>query len=165
MQARGALLRGLDGSIVKQRRSRKNYGCMSSTHFQAGRGWDSHKYWESSDERYMVDEHLNWYITRVATPPPSSPIIPHGQRKGLTMATIGEEKNQALEGNESTSIQFYRMVPVPRSGAQPYLVFTDELLACDLDDAPDFKWKNPSCTIPLPPEALTPPSLLSHPCA
>ena len=48
------------------------------------------------------------------------------------------------------------MVPVPRSGAQPHLIFTDELLACDLDDAPDFKWKDPSCTISLPPPSLSP---------
>ena len=43
------------------------------------------------------------------------------------------------------------MVPAPRTpGGQPNLIFQDELLACDLDDAPDFKWKNPSCTIPCP---------------
>ncbi|KAF8243917.1 hypothetical protein K440DRAFT_611241 [Wilcoxina mikolae CBS 423.85] len=124
--ARGALLRGLDGSIVNKRRSRLNYGCISSTFYQAGKGWDAHKYWESSDDKYLVDGHLNWYITR----------------------------NQVIEGEESTSIPFYRMVPVPLvPGHQPWLMFTDELLACDLDDAPDFKWKNPGsiyriCTLP-----------------
>ena len=79
-------MRGLDGSIVKEHRSRKNYGCMASTHFQAGRGWDSHMYWDSSDELFMVDDHMSWYITRVAAPllplpglPPSFPS--HGQGK------------------------------------------------------------------------------------
>ena len=68
-------MRGLDGSIVKLRRSRKNYGSMSSTQFWPGRGWDAHMYWESSDEHYVVEEHLNWYIMRVAAPllPPSFP--------------------------------------------------------------------------------------------
>ena len=70
-QARGALLRGLDGSIVKQRRARKNYGCISRVCFEAGRGWDAHKYWEPANEQYRVDGHLNWYITRVASPLPS----------------------------------------------------------------------------------------------
>ena len=140
------MLRGLDGSIVKERRFRRNYGCMSSTHFQAGKGWDAHKYWESSDERYMVDEHLNWYITRVTS---TLPTTLHRQRQALTVIA-GGGKNEVHEGNQSTSIQFYRMVPAPRiPGAQPYLIFTDELLACDLDDAPDFKWKNPSCIPPL----------------
>ena len=43
------------------------------------------------------------------------------------------------------------MVPIPRSGALPYLIFSHELLACDLDDPPDFKWKNPTCIASLPP--------------
>ena len=80
-------MRGLDGSIVKLRRSRKNYGSMSSTHYQPGRGWDAHMCWESSDEHYVVGEHLNWYIMRVAAPllplsrlPPSFP--PYGQGGG-----------------------------------------------------------------------------------
>ena len=80
-------MRGLDGSIVKLRRSRKNYGSMLSTQFQPGRGWDAHTYWETSDECYVVGEHLKWYITRVAAPllplprpPPSFP--PHGQGRG-----------------------------------------------------------------------------------
>ena len=59
-------------------------------------------------------------------------------------------------------MQFRRTVRAPRTpGGQPYLIFQDELLACDLDDAPDFKWKDPSCTIPCP---RFPPSPLS-PCS
>ena len=62
------------------------------------------------------------------------------------MATIGA-KSRDLERNEPTFIQFYRMVPAAGTpSGQPYLIFQDELLACDLDDPPDFKWKNPSCT-------------------
>ncbi|KAI5783433.1 hypothetical protein FPQ18DRAFT_356158 [Pyronema domesticum] len=115
--ARGALLRGLDGSIVKERRARKNYGCLSTIPYVAGLGHEAHKYWDCSDEQYVVENHMNWYIKR----------------------------NQVIEGNVSTAIRFYRNVPVPLvAGHQPNLKFTDELLACDLDDAPDFKWKNPA---------------------
>ena len=50
---------------------------------------------------------------------------------------------------------FYRLVPAPRTpGGQLDLIFRDDLVACDLDNAPDFKWKDPSCIIPcrrLPP--------------
>ena len=42
-----------------------------------------------------------------------------------------------------------RMVAAPRTpGGQPNLIFQDVLFACNLDDAPDFKWKDPSGTIP-----------------
>ncbi|KAI5812785.1 hypothetical protein BZA77DRAFT_323306 [Pyronema omphalodes] len=111
--ARGALLRGLDGSIVKERRARKSYGCMSSSHYKPGTGTDAHRYWDSAEENFMVESHMNWYITR----------------------------NQALEVTEQSSVSFCRYVPV--NGNQPILKFTDELLACDLDNPPDYKWKNP----------------------
>lgn len=43
----------------------------------------------------------------------------------------------------STSLPFYRTVPVPAiRGMAPYLIFHDELVSCDLDDAPDYQWKN-----------------------
>ena len=51
------------------------------------------------------------------------------------------------------------MVAAPRTpGGKPDLIFHHELLACDLDDAPDFKWKDPSCTIPCP-HSPPPPNL------
>ena len=65
------MLRGLDGSIVKERRARKNFGCISPVRFVAGRGWDAHKYWDPADEQYKVGGHLSWYITRVVSPLPS----------------------------------------------------------------------------------------------
>ena len=70
-----------------------------------------------------------------------------------------------MEGNESTSMEFFRMVSIPRSGAPPCLIVSHELLACDLDVPPDFKWKNPSCTASLPPLSLPlPPPALVHRC-
>lgn len=63
----------------------------------------------------------------------------------LNLTEAKNKQNQVIEGNVSTAIRFYRNVPVPLvAGHQPNLKFTDELLACDLDDAPDFKWKNPA---------------------
>ena len=134
---------------------------MLPTPFQASKGWDAYKYWESSNERYMVDGHLYWCVTRVAFPCSSLPTILDymGKNKANNgiMATIGGAKSRDLERNEPTFIQFYRMVPAARTpGGQPYLIFQDELLAYDLDNPPDFKWKNPSCTT-FPP-AFYPPS-------
>jgi hypothetical protein len=51
-------------------------------------------------------------------------------------------QNQTLEGTEQSSMHFYRYVPA--NGNQPDLRFSHELLACDLDNPPDYKWKNPS---------------------
>ena len=73
------MLRGLDGSIVKPRRARRSYGFMLPTPFQASKGWDAYMYWESSYERYMVDGHLDWCVTRVAS---SLPITPDYMGKG-----------------------------------------------------------------------------------
>lgn len=113
--ARGALLRGLDGSIVKERRARRYYGCLSCSPYFAGLGLEDHRYWDTSDDMYMVDGHLNWYI----------------------------QKNMVLGSTVSTSLPFYRTVPVPAiRGMAPYLIFHDELVSCDLDDAPDYQWKN-----------------------
>ncbi|KAF8249243.1 actin-like ATPase domain-containing protein [Wilcoxina mikolae CBS 423.85] len=115
--ARGALLRGLDGSIVKERCSTKNYGCTCITPFIPGKGMDAHMFWAAADDKYMVEGNLKWHITR----------------------------NQVIGVSDSTSIEFYRLVSIPANPSErPYMMFTDELLACDLDNAPDFKWKNPN---------------------
>jgi hypothetical protein len=54
-----------------------------------------------------------------------------------------------IEDTLSTSISFYRMVPIPSGrNARPDLKFEDELLACDKDDAPDYSWRIPGGTFP-----------------
>jgi hypothetical protein len=57
-----------------------------------------------------------------------------------------------LADEMSKSMPFYRMVSIPAvRGLQPYLQFVDELFVCDMDDAPEYKWKNASGTnIPWP---------------
>lgn len=56
----------------------------------------------------------------------------------------------AIEDTLSTSISFYRMVPVPSGGrnARPCLEFEDELLACDDEYPPDYSWKIPGGAYP-----------------
>jgi len=50
-----------------------------------------------------------------------------------------------LEDEMSESMNVYRMVPIPSiRGLQPYLQFVNELFVCDMDDAPDYNWKNPA---------------------
>ncbi|KAF8247380.1 actin-like ATPase domain-containing protein [Wilcoxina mikolae CBS 423.85] len=111
--ARGALLRGLDGSIVKKRRARRFYGSLSTTHFKEGRGWDEHKYWDIRKEEWKVRERLNWYI----------------------------KKDMVVGNTESVTLHFSRTLddPIPAG----HLIFHDDLLECNLQEAPEFKWEDP----------------------
>jgi len=131
-------MRGLDGSIVKERRARRYYGCLSSSPYFAGLGLENHKYWDPSDEMYMVDGHLNWYIEKVCT---NLRLLP-----GTSYSADSGEQNMILGNTVSTSLPFYRTVPVPSiRGMAPYMIFHDELVVCDLDNAPDYQWKNADC--------------------
>ncbi|KAF8253388.1 actin-like ATPase domain-containing protein [Wilcoxina mikolae CBS 423.85] len=113
--ARGALLRGLDGSIVRDRRSRRFYGCKASSVWFPGQGTDDHRYWDSRDDSFKVSGHLSWYI----------------------------KHNMILGDHVSTSIGFFRLVPIENiHGFGPDLVFTDDLLACDKAVAPDYEWQD-----------------------
>lgn len=51
-------------------------------------------------------------------------------------------QNQIIRNNTSKSLPFIRDVLFER-GVQPDLHFKDELLVCDQDEAPDYKWRNP----------------------
>ncbi|KAF8245037.1 actin-like ATPase domain-containing protein [Wilcoxina mikolae CBS 423.85] len=127
--ARGALLRGLDGSIVKQRRSRRCYGSRSSVARpkEDAKYWNSttntwnhsyssmgdHIFWDPQTDTSRVSGHLNWYIV----------------------------KDMIVGNIEPVMIDFFRSIPIP--AAPRDFIFHTPLFACDLMDPPDFKWKNP----------------------
>jgi hypothetical protein len=48
--------------------------------------------------------------------------------------------DQIIGSTVSTALKFYRLVPV----SSPDFIFYDPLLICNLEVAPDYKWKNPS---------------------
>jgi hypothetical protein len=68
-QARGALLRGLDGSIVRERRSRRFYGCDAHGPYEAGKGLEDHMFWSESDDVWRVKDEMQWYVKRVCNFP------------------------------------------------------------------------------------------------
>jgi hypothetical protein len=49
-------------------------------------------------------------------------------------------KNQIVGSTVSTSLSFYRLVPT----SSPNFVFSTPLRVCDLDDAPNYLWKDPA---------------------
>jgi len=123
--ARGALHRGLEGSMVRKRRSRLNYGYMYCTKFSEGMSVDlrRRKRWNSSLDGYYINDSLQWYIKR----------------------------NEVIAQTAVVTYPFVYMVKVPTRGP-PNLRFTDALLACDLDHPPDYNFENPSaietvCTV------------------
>jgi len=112
--ARGALLRGLDGSTVQQRIARRFYGCASDCHFKAGQGWDHKKFWCSKEEVWGVPGKMDWHI----------------------------ERSQVIGGTftAASDLYFLEAVNAPRMEA---FIFHIPLYACDVNNAPDFKWKRP----------------------
>ncbi|CAI6268735.1 unnamed protein product [Periconia digitata] len=101
---RGAVLRGLEGSMVVSRRSRWWYGTSYATVFDETRHPIADRYWSPLWERWMVSDRMQWHIAKGAQVSEASPISFHYTRNF-------------------------------RPGQS--LIVEDDLIACDLDTAPD----------------------------
>jgi molecular chaperone DnaK (HSP70) len=64
---RGAVLRGLEGSMVVSRRSRWHYGTSYATVFDEERHPVSDRYWSPLWERWMVSDRMQWHIAKVCS--------------------------------------------------------------------------------------------------
>ncbi|KAF8243757.1 actin-like ATPase domain-containing protein [Wilcoxina mikolae CBS 423.85] len=139
---RGALIRGLSGSIVRERRARRFYGtcisipCTPVSGTGSYRYWDSglgeyrttdpsaenEVYWDYCDEEWMIPGSLSWFI-----------------KKGIV---VGDD--------ESVSIKLERHVRNPST--EGALRFEDPLMVCNHSIAPDFSWRNPSVIMVFSPQ-------------
>jgi len=54
------------------------------------------------------------------------------------------DKNAVVGRILTVSLEMYQLVPLIRGEAEPNLILTHDLLACDVDDAPSFRWQNPT---------------------
>lgn len=74
---RGAVLRGLEGSMVVSRKSRMHYGTPYATVYDEARHALSERYWSPLWERWMVSDRMQWHISKVAfvPPPPLDPLF------------------------------------------------------------------------------------------
>jgi hypothetical protein len=63
---RGAVLRGLEGSMVVSRRSRWHYGTSYATVFDETKHPISDRYWSPLWERWMVSDRMQWHIAKVS---------------------------------------------------------------------------------------------------
>lgn len=62
---RGAVIRGLEGSMVVSRRSRWHYGTSYATVFDETRHPVKERYWSPLWERWMVSDRMQWHIAKV----------------------------------------------------------------------------------------------------
>ncbi|KAF2460238.1 hypothetical protein BDY21DRAFT_280700 [Lineolata rhizophorae] len=77
---RGAVLRGLEGSMVVSRRSRWHYGTSYATVFDEARHPVADRYWSPLWERWMVSDRMQWHIAKGAQVSESQPISFHYTR-------------------------------------------------------------------------------------
>lgn len=74
---RGAVLRGLEGSMVVSRKSRWHYGTSYATVYDEEKHHVSERYWSPLWERWMVSDRMQWHIAKVSryTFPPHKPLL------------------------------------------------------------------------------------------
>lgn len=63
---RGAVLRGVEGSLVEKRRSRWHYGTSYATVFDEKKHPVEDRYWSPLWERWMVSDRMQWHISKVS---------------------------------------------------------------------------------------------------
>jgi hypothetical protein len=66
---RGAVIRGLDDSMVSSRRSRLHYGTSYATVFDETKHDIADRYWSPLWERWMVSDRMQWHIAKVSNLP------------------------------------------------------------------------------------------------
>ena len=62
---RGAVLRGIEGSLVEKRRSRWHYGTSYATVFDEAVHPIGDRYWSPLWERWMVSDRMQWHVNKV----------------------------------------------------------------------------------------------------
>ncbi|THY31437.1 actin-like ATPase domain-containing protein [Aureobasidium pullulans] len=77
---RGAVIRGLDDSMVSSRRSRLHYGTSYATVFDETKHDQADRYWSPLWERWMVSDRMQWHISKGTAISPDTPISFHYTR-------------------------------------------------------------------------------------
>ncbi|KAF4585832.1 hypothetical protein GQ602_005137 [Ophiocordyceps camponoti-floridani] len=77
---RGAVLRGLEGSMVVSRKSRMHYGTSYATIFDEEKHSVNERYWSPLWERWMVSDRMQWHIAKGESLSPLAPVAFHYTR-------------------------------------------------------------------------------------
>lgn len=132
---RGAVIRGLDDSMVSSRRSRLHYGTSYATVYDETKHNIADRYWSPLWERWMVSDRMQWHISKVNAP------------SALTLfcqLTNSSSKGTAISPSTPISFHYTRNFRPQQS-----LLVEDELIACGSDSAPSSRTKTLStvCTL------------------
>ncbi|KAL1835667.1 hypothetical protein VTJ49DRAFT_6256 [Mycothermus thermophilus] len=77
---RGAVLRGLEGTMVLSRRARMHYGTSYATVYDETKHSVSERYWSHLWERWMVADRMQWHIAKGEAVSPLNPVAFHYTR-------------------------------------------------------------------------------------
>lgn len=131
---RGAVIRGLDDSMVSSRRSRLHYGTSYATVYDETKHDIADRYWSPLWERWMVSDRMQWHISKVLFPSPPYRL----------QTTKNFLQGTAISPDTPISFHYTRNFRPSQS-----LVVEDELIACGSDLAPSSRTKTLStvCTL------------------
>ncbi|KAL0635321.1 hypothetical protein Q9L58_005711 [Maublancomyces gigas] len=77
---RGAVIRGLEGSMVVTRKARYHYGTSYATVWEENKHPIADRYWSPLWERWMVSDRMQWHIARGQPVSDCTPISFHYTR-------------------------------------------------------------------------------------
>ncbi|KAF2173293.1 hypothetical protein M409DRAFT_17235 [Zasmidium cellare ATCC 36951] len=77
---RGAVIRGVEGSLVEKRRSRWHYGTSYATVWDETKHPVGDRYWSPLWERWMVADRMQWHVTKGTPISADQPISFHYTR-------------------------------------------------------------------------------------
>jgi hypothetical protein len=131
---RGAVLRGIEGSLVEKRKSRFHYGTSYATVFDESKHPVADRYWSPLWERWMVSDRMQWHISKVMHIPPFScgarlpeleaddnglcrapPSPPKPPSASTTRATSGPINRSSSKTNSSLAISISPPMLLPKS--------------------------------------------------
>lgn len=133
---RGAVLRGLEGSMVISRKARMHYGTSYATVYDEQKHEVSERYWSPLWERWMVSDRMQWHIAKVSLclPPPPSCLTYHFRSDSLLLTRsvcVCVGKGDAISPLSPIAFHYTRNFRPGQS-----LVVTDDLIACEADEPP-----------------------------
>nr|POE83372.1 heat shock 70 kda protein 12a [Quercus suber] len=123
---RGAVIRGLEGSLVEKRRSRWHYGTSYATVFDEHKHPLADRYWSPLWERWMVSDRMQWHIAKGTSISSDQPISFHytrnfraGQSLVVEDELIGCEDDTAPDAHSKSLVTVCTLTTdlnaVPRS--------------------------------------------------
>ncbi|KAG0644000.1 hypothetical protein HOY80DRAFT_1031541 [Tuber brumale] len=129
---RGAVIRGLEGSMVVARQARFHYGTSYATVWEESKHPIQDRYWSPLWERWMVSDRMQWHIARGEPVSDKTPISFHYTRNF--------RPGQSLKIEDDLISCEHEVAPASMADANKHLVKTVCTLSTDLSSVPKSKF-------------------------